>query len=176
MDSAALRALVRDVPDFPEPGVDFKDITTLLADATGFAASIDALSAPFVDAAVDLVVGVEARGFFFSAPVAQRLGAGLVPIRKPGKLPSDTHSVRYALEYGEGSLEVHIGSIAPGDRCLIVDDVLATGGTAAASRELVELQGGIAVGYAFLIELAFLPGRARLGSDVPIHSLIVYEA
>ncbi len=170
-----LRLLIRDVPDFPEPGIDFKDITTLLAHPKGLAASIELLTQPFLSSSIDLVVGIEARGFVFSAPVALALGAGLVPVRKPGKLPSITNSVSYALEYGEGSLEIHADAIPAGARCLIVDDVLATGGTAAAAMELVDAQGGVVVGLAFLAELVFLSGRARVGSDNQVVALIAYD-
>jgi adenine phosphoribosyltransferase len=176
MDAGALRGLIREVVDFPEPGISFKDITTLLADPAGFSAAIDLLASPFNDAGITDVVGIEARGFVFSAPVAHALGAGLVPIRKPGKLPSSVDSVSYALEYGDGTLEIHVDALRQGARCLIVDDILATGGTAAAAGELVRRQGADLVGYAFLAELGFLGGRARLGKDVPIHSLIDYEA
>ena len=175
MDAEALRALIREVPDFPEPGIDFKDITTLLADPVGFRASIDALTEPFRSADIDLVVGIEARGFVFSAPVAHGLAAGLIPIRKPGKLPAAVDSITYELEYGGGTLEVHSDSIRAGARCLIVDDVLATGGTAAAGRELVERQGGVVVGFSFLAELTFLEGRSRLGNDMVVHSVLTYE-
>lgn len=163
------------MPDFPEPGIGFKDITTLLADPVGFRHAIDAVTEPFRGEGIELVVGIEARGFVFSAPVAHGLGAGLIPIRKPGKLPAAVDSVSYELEYGGGTLEVHAESIRPGARCLIVDDVLATGGTAAAGRELVERQGGEVVGFSFLAELAFLAGRARLGNDVTVHAVLTYE-
>jgi adenine phosphoribosyltransferase len=175
MDAAALRALIREIPDFPEPGISFKDITTLLADPVGFAACIDGLADPFRDAHVDFVVGIEARGFVFSAPVAHALGAGFIPIRKPGKLPSDTHSVSYELEYGEGELEIHTDAHPEGARCLVIDDVLATGGTALAGRQLMERTGADIVGFGFLLDLKFLDGREKLGSDVPIHCLISYE-
>lgn len=175
MDVASLRALIRDIPDFPEPGIGFKDITTLLADPGGFASTVDLLAEPFRSAGVDLVVGIEARGFVFSAPVAHALGAGLVPIRKPGKLPFDTDSITYELEYGGGTLEIHADAIPRGSRCLVVDDVLATGGTARAAVELVERQGGELVGLAFLAELDFLGGRERVGSSAPVVALIHYD-
>ena len=175
MNLELLRALVREVPDFPEPGIDFKDITPLLADADGFAFSVNELSSRFAHSGIDLVVGIEARGFVFSAPVAHALGVGLVPIRKPGKLPHVTDSVTYSLEYGGDTLEIHTDAIGHGARCLIVDDVLATGGTAAAAAELVTRQGGDLVGFGFLAELGFLHGRAKLGSDEIIEALIVYE-
>jgi adenine phosphoribosyltransferase len=163
---AAMERLVVDVPDFPEPGVVFKDITPLLADHDAFTATVAALAAPGRDGdgvVVDKVVGMEARGFILAAPVALALGAGFVPVRKAGKLPRPTHAVSYALEYGEATLELHRDSIAPGDRVLLVDDVLATGGTVAATRELVERCGGSVTGVAVLMELGFLPGRDALG-------------
>lgn len=176
MDPASLRERVREIPDFPRPGVGFKDITPLLLDPVAFGVAVDGLAAPHRHMSVDLVVGIEARGFVFSAPVAHTLGAGLVPIRKPGKLPAATQSVSYELEYGEGVLEIHRDAIVPGSRCLIVDDVLATGGTAAAGRSLVESLGGEVIGFAFLMELGFLGGRARLGEVTPVCALINYES
>jgi adenine phosphoribosyltransferase len=170
----ALQRLVVDVPDFPEPGVVFKDITPLLADHDGFSAVIDALAAAGRDESgttvVDKIVGMEARGFILAAPVALALGAGFVPVRKAGKLPRETHAVSYALEYGHATLEVHRDAISPGERVLLVDDVLATGGTVAATRKLVESCGGETVGVAVLMELSFLPGRATIG-DLPLHVL-----
>jgi adenine phosphoribosyltransferase len=171
----ALERLIVDVPDYPEPGVVFKDITPLLADHTGFSAVIDALAAAGRDEAggttIDKVVGMEARGFILAAPVALRLGTGFVPVRKAGKLPRATHAVSYALEYGQATLEVHTDAIQPGERVLMVDDVLATGGTVAATRELIESCGGVAVGVAVLMELSFLPGRATVG-DLPVRTLL----
>lgn len=171
----ALTRFVRDVPDFPEPGVLFKDITPLLADAEGFAAVVEGLAAAGRDAAgataVDKVLGMEARGFILAAPVALALGVGFVPVRKAGKLPHDTHSVAYALEYGEAVLELHQDAVAPGERVLVVDDVLATGGTAKATHELVAACGATTASFAFLMELGFLDGRAVLG-DVPARSLL----
>jgi len=171
----ALERLVVDVPDYPEPGIVFKDITPMLADHDAFSAAITALAAPGRDASgtvlVDKVVGMEARGFILAAPVALALGTGFVPVRKAGKLPRATHAVSYALEYGEATLEVHRDAIAPGDRVLLVDDVLATGGTAKATRQLVEECGGTVVGFAVLMELGFLPGRATLG-DLPVTCLM----
>ena len=172
----ALHRLVRDVPDYPEPGIVFKDITPLLADPAGFAAVVDELAAAGRDAegrvVVDKVVGMEARGFLFGAPVALALGVGFVPVRKAGKLPGATHAVCYALEYGEATLEVHCDAVAPGERVLLVDDVLATGGTIAATRELIAACGGQTAGVAVLMELSFLPGRETAG-DVPITALAV---
>jgi adenine phosphoribosyltransferase len=168
---AHLDELIRDIPDFPQPGVVFKDITPLLADHDGFSAVIDVLARSGRDAdgnvVVDKVVGMEARGFILAAPVALALGAGFVPVRKAGKLPADTHAVGYDLEYGSATLELHRDSIAPGERVLMVDDVLATGGTAAATAELVEACGGVVHGVAVLMELSFLPGRETLG-DIPL--------
>jgi adenine phosphoribosyltransferase len=167
-----LARLVRDVPDYPKPGVLFKDITPLLGDGDGFRAVIDSL---VPDQVVDKVVGVEARGFILAAPLAYRLGAGFVPVRKAGKLPSATHAESYALEYGEATLEVHTDAFAPGDRVLLVDDVLATGGTAAAAATLIHRAGGTVVGLSVLIELSFLPGRETLAASAPgleVHSLL----
>ena len=172
---AALEKLIVDVADFPEPGIVFKDITPLLADHAGFAAVVAALAAAGRDAegstVVDKVVGMEARGFILAAPVALALGTGFVPVRKAGKLPRVTHAVSYALEYGEATLELHQDSIEAGDRVLLVDDVLATGGTARATRELIEACGGTAHGLSVLMELGFLPGRATVG-DLPVSTLL----
>lgn len=171
---AHLDGLIRDIPDFPKPGVVFKDITPLLADHDGFSAVIEVLARAGRDAdgtvVVDKVVGMEARGFILAAPVALALGAGFVPVRKAGKLPADTHSVGYALEYGEATLELHQDAIRPGERVLIVDDVLATGGTVAATAELVEACGGTVHGVAVLMELSFLSGRDRTGT-LPISAI-----
>ncbi|HYH33732.1 MAG TPA: adenine phosphoribosyltransferase [Nocardioides sp.] len=171
----ALTRLVVDVPGFPEPGIVFKDISPLLADHEGFTAVVEALASHGRDAtgapAVDKVVGMEARGFILAAPVALALGCGFVPVRKAGKLPRATHSVSYDLEYGAATLELHRDAVAPGERVLLVDDVLATGGTVRATAELVERCGGVAVGVAVLMELGFLDGRARLG-DLPVHTLV----
>lgn len=172
--AAVLGKLIDDVPDYPRPGVVFKDITPLLADHDAFTAVVHALAAPGRDDAgervVDKVVGMEARGFILAAPVALALGAGFVPVRKAGKLPRATHAVSYALEYGEATLEIHRDAIAPGERVLLVDDVLATGGTVAATRQLVESCGGTVVGVSVLLELGFLDGRAGLG-DLPVSAL-----
>ena len=171
---ARLSSLIRDVADFPEPGVVFKDITPLLADHDAFTAVVEALADAGRDVdgtvVVDKVVGMEARGFILAAPVALALGIGFVPVRKAGKLPRETHAVSYALEYGEATLELHRDGIAPGDRVLLVDDVLATGGTADATRRLVELSGGTVHAFAVLMELSFLHGRDAL-SGVPLHTL-----
>jgi adenine phosphoribosyltransferase len=160
---------IRDVPDYPKPGILFKDITPLLADAAAFRAVIDGLAGTF--GSVDKVVGIEARGFILAAPVACRLGAGFVPVRKKGKLPSATHTEEYDLEYGSAVLEVHQDAFAPGDRVLVVDDVLATGGTAAATARLVTRGGAKVAGLAFLMELSFLSGRDKL-PDLEARSLI----
>jgi len=162
VDRALLEARIRDIPDFPKPGIVFKDVTPLLADPEAFAHAVQALSAPYCDLGVDKVVGIEARGFILAAPVALACGAGFVPARKAGKLPSSRRGVSYELEYGSETVELHDDAFAAGDRVLIVDDVLATGGTAAATIELVESLGGEVVGLAFLIELGFLAGADRL--------------
>jgi adenine phosphoribosyltransferase len=161
-DRGWIAGLVRDVPDFPKPGVVFKDITPLLADPAGLAAVVDGLVEAFAGEHVDKVVGIEARGFVVAAPLAVRLGAGFVPVRKVGKLPWTTHAQEYDLEYGTDRLEVHQDAITSGERVLIIDDVIATGGTAEATARLVELLGGEVVGLGFLIELGFLGGAARL--------------
>jgi adenine phosphoribosyltransferase len=167
-------SLIRDVPDFPTPGIVFKDISPLLADHAGFTAVVAALAAAGRDESgavvVDKVVGMEARGFILAAPVALALGTGFVPVRKAGKLPGKTHAVSYALEYGEATLEIHQDGIATGERVLLVDDVLATGGTVNATRQLVEACGGVATSCAVLLELGFLNGRAAL-EDLALHAL-----
>jgi len=168
-----LRAKIREVPDFPKPGILFYDITTLLKEPAAYRESIDLLTAPYAGQHIDVVVGMESRGFIFSAPMAYNLGAGFVPVRKLGKLPAETASVEYALEYGTNTLEIHRDAIQPGQRVLIVDDLLATGGTVNGTVELVKGLGGDVVALAFLVELRFLKGRERLrGYDV--HSVIVY--
>ncbi|HEY5153717.1 MAG TPA: adenine phosphoribosyltransferase [Acidimicrobiales bacterium] len=169
-----LRAMIRDIPDWPKPGVTFKDITPLLNDPVAFASAVDALAGAFITAKIDRVLGVEARGFIFAAPVAYRLGAGFVPVRKAGKLPWDIEREEYVLEYGTDLLEIHRDAIKPGERVLVVDDVLATGGTAAATARLVERIGGVVVGFGFLVELAFLHGRDQL-SDHDMVSLLTYS-
>lgn len=162
-----LKRKIRNVPDFPKPGILFYDITTLLRDPIGFREAVDAVEAPYKGRAIDLVVGVESRGFILGAALADRLGAGFVPVRKVGKLPSTTVKVTYDLEYGSDSLEMHDDAIAAGQRVLVVDDLLATGGTARATVDLVRRLGGQVAGVAFLVELTFLDGRAKLaGEDV----------
>lgn len=168
-----LRAKIREVPDFPKPGILFYDITTLLKDPNAYKEAIDDLVAPYMDLRVDVVVGMESRGFIFSAPMAYLLGAGLVPVRKLGKLPAETVSVEYALEYGTNTLEIHRDAITPGQRVLIVDDLLATGGTVSGTIELVNRLQGDVVGLAFLVELLFLKGREKLRGQA-IHSVIQY--
>ena len=168
-----LRELIREVPDFPKPGIVFKDITPLLADPAGLSLAVEYLTQPFRRERVDIVTGAESRGFIFATAVARNLSAGFVPIRKPGRLPAETRAETYALEYGTDRLEIHADAIKPGDRVLMVDDLLATGGTMAACFRLVESLGGTIVGSAFLIELAFLNGRRKL-ADHPIHSILVY--
>lgn len=168
------RQYVREVPDFPKAGVLFRDITPLLASAPAFAAAIEAMAEPYVGAPPEKIVGIEARGFMFGAALARQLGVGFVPARKPGKLPRRTSSVSYGLEYGSDSLEIHSDAFRPAERVLIADDVLATGGTAAAAAELVETLGARLVGLAFFIELAFLRGRERL-SGRPVHSVLMLE-
>jgi adenine phosphoribosyltransferase len=158
------RALVRDIADYPKPGIIFKDITPLLADSVMFAAVTDAMAEPFADAAITHVVAIESRGFIVGAPVAQRLAAGFVPVRKPGKLPAETRRQTYALEYGTDALEIHADAFLAGARVLIVDDVLATGGTAGATCALVESLGGTVVGFSFLIALGFLSGLDALSN------------
>ena len=170
-----LRSLIRDVPDFPKPGIVFKDITTLTKDPDGFRAAVDAIAARYADANVDLIVGIESRGFVFGAAVAYKMGLGFIPARKPGKLPAQTVSAEYELEYGTDALEIHRDAIGKGQRILIVDDLLATGGTAAATAKLVSGLGGDIVAIAFLIDLAFLKGRDKL-AGYEVFSLIEYDS
>lgn len=172
---ARLRDLIRDVPDFPKPGVMYKDITPLLAHPAALPLAVEYMSQPFRHMRIDLVAGAESRGFIFGTAVAQNLSAGFVPIRKPGKLPSHTHAEEYALEYGTDRVEIHRDAIQPGDRVLMVDDVLATGGTMSACCRLVKTLGGQIVGVSVLIELAFLNGRTLL-ADYPIHSVLRYDS
>lgn len=170
-----LRQLIREVPDFPKPGINFYDITTLLKDADGLRQTIDALADLTSDEKVDTVIGVESRGFIFAAPLAYKLGAGFVPVRKPKKLPAEKVSVSYDLEYGQDTLEMHKDAVGEGHRVLIVDDLLATGGTAKAVVDLVEGLGGKVAGLLFVVELDFLKGRNKFnGYDV--RSLISYDS
>jgi adenine phosphoribosyltransferase len=174
VDTSSLREYVRDIPDWPQPGIMFRDITPLLAAPDAFALTVDALAAPFADEPIDTVIGIEARGFVFAAPVAYRRGAGFVPVRKRGKLPWEVEQEEYVLEYGTDLLEIHRDGVQPGERVLIVDDVIATGGTAAATARLVERLGGVVVGLAFLLELAELQGRSQL-VDRRVHAVLRYE-
>ena len=174
MDVADLRAKIRDIKNFPSEGVLFKDITTLLKDGPAWRFAVDSLANRYQDERVDVVVGVESRGFIFGGAIAHQLRAGFVPVRKVGKLPAKTIEVEYELEYGRDALAMHEDAISPGQRVLAVDDLLATGGTMAATLRLVEQLGGRVVGVAFMIELAFLHGREKL-KNYPLHSLIVYD-
>jgi adenine phosphoribosyltransferase len=169
----AVRARIRDVPDFPKKGIVFKDITPVLADAKLFRAVVDAFTARWKEERIDKIVGIESRGFLFAAPLAYALGAGLTIVRKPGKLPWEVVREAYALEYGEATLELHIDAVGPGERVLVVDDVLATGGTAEAVGRLVARQGAELVAYSFLVELGFLHGARKLGAG-KVHALIAY--
>ncbi len=169
----SLKKLIREVPDFPKPGILFYDITTLLKDPGGLRQALDAFADQYESDPPDIVAGIEARGFIFAPTVAMRLGVGFVPIRKPGKLPAATEQFSYALEYGEDTLEVHRDAVEPGQKVLIVDDLLATGGTAQATCKLVEKLGGVVHGTAFAIELTFLPGREKL-SGYDVFSVLSY--
>jgi adenine phosphoribosyltransferase len=169
----ALRAAIRDIPDFPKPGIVFKDITPVLADAALLRQAVDAIAARWRGERIDKVVGIESRGFLFAAPVAYALGAGLAIARKPGKLPWKVVREVYALEYGEDALELHVDAVGPGERAVVIDDVLATGGTAGAVGRLVTNQGAELAGYSFLMELGFLHGARRLGPE-KVHSLLAY--
>lgn len=167
-----IESRIRDIPDYPQPGIVFKDITPLLADPAAFSAVVDAIVTHHGRGTVDKIVGLEARGFLFGAPVAYHMAAGFVPVRKSGKLPSATYAETYDLEYGSATIEVHQDAFQPGERVLIVDDVLATGGTAEAAVALVRRSGAEVVGLTVLMELSFLNGRDRF-TDLPIHSLIL---
>jgi adenine phosphoribosyltransferase len=168
-----LKAYIREVPDFPKPGILFYDITTLIAHPLALRKTVDRFVWLFADRQVDKVVGMESRGFLFGPIVAYNLNAGFVPVRKPGKLPAKTVREEYALEYGVDSLEMHADAVSPGDRVLIVDDLIATGGTALATARLVEAQGGTVAGFGFIVELTFLPGREKL-AGYEVESLIAY--
>jgi adenine phosphoribosyltransferase len=173
MDMNYLKSKIRHVPDFPKPGILFYDVTTLLQDPAGLRAAVDSLSLPFKDQGIDVVVGIESRGFIFGAAVADRIGAGLSPVRKPGKLPSRTLKTTYDLEYGTDCLEIHDDAVREGQRVLIVDDLLATGGTARATCDLVKKLGGEVHALAFLIELEALNGRSRLSGE-RVHTVLTY--
>jgi adenine phosphoribosyltransferase len=173
VSAETLRAEIREIPDFPKPGILFYDITTLIKQPGPFKETIDLLTQPYEDQKVELVVGMESRGFIFSAPMSYKLNAGFVPVRKLGKLPAETLSVEYALEYGTNTLEVHKDAVLPGQRVLIVDDLLATGGTVLGTIDLIKQLKAEIVGLAFLVELLFLKGRERL-DGYPIHSVIQY--
>jgi adenine phosphoribosyltransferase len=170
---AELRKFIRDIPDFPKPGILFRDLTPLLADAGALRLAVEAMAEPFRGESVDCVVGTEARGFIFGAPVAMELGVGFVPARKPGKLPHDTFQASYELEYGTDHVEMHVDAVGPGSRVLVVDDLIATGGTAGATIDLVRQSGAEVAGCAFLIELTFLEGRGTLDVE-PCHAVIRY--
>jgi adenine phosphoribosyltransferase len=174
-DIDSIRKAIRDIPDFPRPGIVFKDITSLLGDGPLFAKTIDVLAERYRDKKIDMVLGIESRGFIVGAALAYKLGAGFCVVRKPGKLPYDTHSASYELEYGTDSLEIHIDAIAQNARVLIVDDLIATGGTAAATAQLVSKLGGEVVECAFVIELSFLKGRDKL-QPYGVFSLVHYDA
>ena len=174
VDVDSLKALVRTVPDFPKPGILFYDITTLLKDKTGFAQLIDAMAAHYLSQKIDLVLGIEARGFIFGPALAYRLNAGFVPVRKPKKLPAETAKVTYELEYGSDTLEMHKDAVRPGQRVLIVDDLLATGGTARATVQLVKSLGGEIAGLGFVVELDFLKGRDKL-AQYDVFALLHYD-
>lgn len=170
---AWLKSYIRSLPDFPEPGILFRDITPLLQNADAMRFTLETIADHYRDAGIQRVVGIESRGFIFGVPIAYLLGVGFAPVRKQGKLPAETMSIEYSLEYGSSALEIHKDAMAPGERALIVDDLLATGGTAAATRQLVERLGGVVVSLAFVIELAALKGRERL-PDADIFTLLTY--
>ncbi len=169
-----LGSFITDVPDYPKPGVTFKDITPLLRDPRALAMAVEAIANPFRGQHVDLVVGTESRGFIFGTAVAQSLAAGFIPVRKPGKLPRKTHRVAYELEYGKDTLEIHTDAVEPGQRVLIIDDVLATGGTMRAVLDLVDMLGAKIVGVAVLLELTFLHGRDRIKPYDNLHAVLKY--
>lgn len=173
-DVTDLRALIRDIPDYPKPGILFYDITPVLGSPEGFAHLIEQMADPFRDSGVTKVAGIEARGFTVAAPVANELDAGFVPIRKPGKLPYEVHRREYSLEYGTDALEMHTDAVGPGDKVLVVDDVIATGGTAAAALALLEESGAEVVAVSVFIELGFLDGADALGG-VPFHAILTYD-
>lgn len=171
---ADIQALIREIPDFPKPGILFRDITTLLQDADGLKATIDLMAEQVISYQPDCIVGIESRGFIFGMPLAYKLGLSFVPVRKPGKLPAAVHQVSYDLEYGQDSLEVHQDALTEHHRPLIVDDLLATGGTAAATAKVIEQTGATIAGFSFVIELSGLNGRQKLPDGIPITTLISY--
>ncbi len=171
-----LRSLVRNVVDFPKPGIVFRDITTVIHNARALRRTVELMADPFRNQGITMVAGIESRGFIFGAAIAMELGAGFIPIRKPGKLPAETTSESYELEYGSDAVEIHTDAIEQGQKVLMVDDLLATGGTMAAACRLIERLGGDVVGVSFLIELEFLGGRKKLGTSYPIHAIIGYDA
>lgn len=168
-----LKALIRNIPDFPKPGIVFRDLTTLLKSRHGLAEAVKLMTGPFATEQIDLVVGIEARGFIFGVPMALEFGAGFIPVRKPGKLPAEKVEAKYELEYGEGTIEIHRDAVEAGQRVLLVDDLLATGGTMAAALDLVEELQGVVVGISFLVELEALQGRRKL-NGCRIESAISY--
>jgi adenine phosphoribosyltransferase len=169
-----IKALIREIPDFPKPGIVFRDITTLLHDPDGLNHTVEVMAEKATALAPDYIVGIESRGFIFGMPLAYKLGLGFVPVRKPGKLPAATHAVEYDLEYGKDKLEIHQDAFRPDSRVLVVDDLLATGGTAAAASRLIEATGAAVAGFSFVIELCELNGRQQLPTNVPIMTLISY--
>ncbi|MEM9804812.1 MAG: adenine phosphoribosyltransferase [Cyanobacteria bacterium P01_D01_bin.56] len=172
--TADIQALIREIPDFPKPGILFRDITTLLQDADGLRASIDLMAEQVIQHKPDCIVGIESRGFIFGMPLAYQLGLSFVPVRKPGKLPAAVHQVSYDLEYGQDSLEIHQDALGGNHRPLVVDDLLATGGTAAATAQLIQKTGATIAGFSFVIELSDLNGRQKLPEGIPITTLLSY--
>jgi adenine phosphoribosyltransferase len=169
-----LKSLIRDIPDFPEPGIVFRDITPLLRDPEGLRYTIDALVEQSSAFRPDCIVGIESRGFMFGVPIAHQLGVGFIPVRKSGKLPAEVHSIEYELEYGKGLLEIHKDALSPGDRVLILDDLLATGGTAKATADMIEKTGAQVAACVFVVELLALEGRKKFNSNTPVVSLVQY--
>ncbi|MBE9078565.1 adenine phosphoribosyltransferase [Romeria aff. gracilis LEGE 07310] len=169
-----LKALIRDVPDFPKPGIMYRDITTLLKNSEGLSYTLDQMAAKATELAPDVIVGIESRGFIFGMPLAYKLGKSFAPVRKSGKLPAPVHAISYDLEYGQDRLEVHQDAFTAGSRVLIVDDLLATGGTAAATAQLIQQMGAEIAGFSFVIELAGLQGRQKLPGQASVSSLVVY--
>ena len=172
--TADIRTLIREIPDFPKPGILFRDITTLLQDADGLKATIDLMAEQSRIYQPDCIVGIESRGIIFGMPLAYKLGLSFIPVRKPGKLPADVHQVSYDLEYGQDTLEVHQDALREGHRTLIVDDLLATGGTAAATAQLIQQTGATIAGFSFVIELSALNGRQKLPDGIPVTTLLSY--